>query len=169
MVETYKKIVGFENYSVSDHGNARNDTTGRILKAINHKRGYLQVGLRKNNKPHIKKIHKLVTAAFLLNPEKKNCVDHIDNNKHNNNLINLRFATSQQNNQNRSINNNNTSGTKGVGWNKKSMKWTARIKINGKSIHLGSFINKEDAINIRIQRAKNEFGEFINKCEIVIN
>ena len=43
------------------------------------------------------------------------------------------------------------------------------LSINRKSIHLGSFINKEDAINIRIQRAKDEFGEFINKCEIVIN
>ena len=99
MVEIFKKIEGFENYSVSDHGNARNDTTGRILKGINNKRGYLQLGLRKNNKPHIKKIHILVAAAFLLNPEQKNCVDHIDNNKHNNNLNNLRFATSQQNNQ----------------------------------------------------------------------
>ena len=49
------------------------------------------------------------------------------------------------------------------------MKWTAQICINGKAINLGSFINKDDAINIRIQRAKDEFGEFINKCELVIN
>ncbi len=49
------------------------------------------------------------------------------------------------------------------------MKWTAQICINGKKIHLGSFLNKEDAINIRIQRAKNEFGEFINKCELILN
>ena len=49
------------------------------------------------------------------------------------------------------------------------MKWRAQICINGKVINLGFFINKEDAINIRIQRAKDEFGEFINKCELVIN
>ena len=42
------------------------------------------------------------------------------------------------------------------------------IYINGKKITLGSFINKDDAINIRVQRAKDEFGEFINKCELVI-
>ena len=111
----------------------------------------------------------MVAEAFLLNPEKKKCVDHIDNNKHNNKLINLRFGTSQENNMNASLSCKNTSGTKGAGWNKKSMKWTAQICINGKVINLGSFINKEDAINIRIQRAKNEFGEFINKCELVIN
>ena len=49
------------------------------------------------------------------------------------------------------------------------MKWTAQICINGKRISLGSFINKEDAINIRIQRAKDAFGEYINKCELIIN
>ncbi len=47
MVETYKKIVGFENYSVSDLGNVINDKTGRILKG-NDRRGYLQVDLMKN-------------------------------------------------------------------------------------------------------------------------
>jgi hypothetical protein len=51
----------------------------------------------------------------------------------------------------------------------KSQKWRAEITINGKKIHLGLFLNKDDAINIRIQRAKDEFGEYINKCELVIN
>ena len=48
---------------------------------------------------------------------------------------------------------NNTSGTKGVCWNKKMNKWTAQTKINGKTINLGSYINKDEAINIRVQRA----------------
>ena len=63
---------------------------------------------------------------------------------------------------------NNTSGTKGVCWNKKMNKWTAQVKINEKTINLGSYINKDEAINNRVQRAKYEFGEFINKCELVI-
>ena len=163
-----KKIEGFENYSVSDHGNARNDTTGKVLKGRD-RAGYLRVCLMKNKQKHDIKLHQLVAKAFLANPENKKCVDHIDNNTHNNNLINLRFATPAQNQHNRSINKNNTSGTIGVSWNKKSMKWTSQITVNGKQINLGSFINKDDAINIRIQRAKNEFGEYINKCELVIN
>ena len=47
MVETFKTIEGFENYSVSDLGNVRNDKTGRILKGVDTN-GYLRVDLRKN-------------------------------------------------------------------------------------------------------------------------
>ena len=168
MVETYKEIKGFENYSVSDLGNVRNDKTGRVLKETNT-HGYLRVDLRKNKIKHHKFIHRLIAEAFLLNPENKKCVDHIDNNTHNNNIINLRFATLANNQHNRLINTNNTSGTKGVSWDKGKHRWTAQIFMNGKKIHLGSFINKDDAINIRIQRAKNEFGEYINKCELILN
>ena len=52
MVATYKKIEGFEVYSVSDHGNVRNEKTGRILKGkINQ--GYLRVHLMKNNQSKV--------------------------------------------------------------------------------------------------------------------
>ena len=168
MEETYKKIEGFENYSVSDFGNVRNDTTDRILKP-GCDNGYLKVVLTNNGKRHNKNIHKLVADAFLLNPENKKCIDHIDNNRQNNNLINLRFATTTQNAQNAKISSKNTSGTKGVYWNKNRNKWRAQIMINGKNINLGSFLKKDDAINIRVQRAKDAFGEYINKCELVIN
>ena len=67
------------------------------------------------------------------------------------------------------MNKDNTSGTKGVSFVKKTNKWRARITIDGKEINLGSFMNKEDAVNIRIQRAKDEFGEYLNACEIILN
>ena len=135
MVETYKKIDGIENYSVSDHGNVRNEKTGKNLKGSYNDQGYLRVCLNNNKIKHHKYIHKLVAEAFLLNPENKKCVDHIDNDKQNNNIINLRFATHSQNNQNRSISIKNKSGTKGVNWNKNTNKWTAQIFINGKVIN----------------------------------
>ena len=164
-----KKIEGFENYSVSDLRNVRNDKTGRILKEKENRYGYFEVTLMKNKTRYYKKIHRLSAEAFLLNPENKKCVDHIDNDRQNNKLINLRFATTQENCQNAKLSSKNTSGTKGVRWNTTKNKWTAQIKINGKTINLGSFINKADAVNIRIQKAKDEFGEYINKCELVIN
>ena len=154
MVETYKKIEGFENYSISDFGNVRNDKTGRILKQ-SHRNGYQMVRLQKDNKTYKNDIHRLVAIAFIDNLDKKKCVDHIDNNIQNNNLINLRWATKSQNSQNRSMSTRNTSGVKGVSWNKNTNKWRADICINGKKIRLGSFLNKDDAINIRIQRAKD--------------
>ena len=168
MNETYKKIEGFETYSVSDWGNVRNDTTGRILKN-SHRTGYPMVRLQKDNKTYKNDIHRLVAIAFIDNLGQKKCVDHIDNNRHNNNVINLRWATRSQNSQNTKLSSKNTSGTKGVSWNKNTNKWKAQITINGKQIILGSFVNKDDAINIRIQRAKDAFGEYINKCELVIN
>jgi hypothetical protein len=167
MVEIYKKVEGFENYSISDHGNVRNDKTGKVLKPTSNALGYLQVVLSENKTPQNKKLHQLVATAFLVNPDNKKCVDHIDNNRQNNNLLNLRFATHSQNQQNRSLSKNNTSGFKGVSWNKKIMKWTAVIEVNYKTIRLGAFINKEDAIKTRIQRAQLEFGAYINKCELV--
>ena len=169
-VEQWIKIAGFDKYSVSDKGNVRNDKTGRILQpGTNGKRGYLIVGLCSEKKKKAKTVHRLVAGAFLPNPENKKCVDHIDNNINNNKLTNLRWATLSQNQHNRKIDKDNTSGTKGVSFRKDIKKWTARITINGKTICLGSFMKKEDAVNIRIQRAKDEFGEYLNACEVILN
>ena len=110
-----------------------------------------------------------MASAFLPNPNNKKLVDHIDNNETNNKLINLRWATTSENAQNAKLSTKNTSGTKGVHYVKKTNKWVAQIMINGKQIDLGSFMKKEDAVTIRIQRAKDEFGEYINACEIILN
>ena len=166
--EIWKQIEGYENYSVSDHGNIRDDKRGRIKKLSNDN-GYLKTGLNKDDEQKMKKVHILVAQAFIPNPQDKETVDHIDNNKNNNNVLNLRWATRVEQQHNKGISKNNTSGTKGVRWNTTLRKWTAQIKINGKQIHLGSFMNKDDAITIRIQRAKDEVGEFTNKCELILN
>ena len=94
-------------------------------------------------------------------------VDHIDGDKINNKINNLRLATKSQNNMNRSIlGSNNNSGYTGVGWNKKDKKWSARITIDGVRKFLGYFINIEDAIKARKEGEIKYFGEFrgrINK------
>ena len=99
-MEEYKQIIDFDNYEVSNLGNVRNIKTGRILKGKDDTHGYLKVGLCKDKKKTNKKIHRLVAEAFIENPENKPCVDHIDNNKKNNDITNLRFATVSENNQN---------------------------------------------------------------------
>ena len=86
--------------------------------------------------------------------------DHIDRNELNNLEINLRPATASENSQNRKRNSNNTSGVIGVGWDKNCQKWIARIKIQGRSIYLGSFINKDDAIIARLKAEQKYFKEF---------
>jgi hypothetical protein len=115
MEEEYRKIKGYENYSVSNYGNIRNDVTGKILKASLNGQGYKRVRL--NGKTI--KVHRLVSEAFIPNANNKKYIDHIDNDRTNNNVNNLRWVTIQENNFNQSISKNNISGFKGIRWHKK--------------------------------------------------
>jgi hypothetical protein len=164
-MEEYRTIVGYENYEVSNFGNVKTIKFNRILKAGIDGGKYYMVYLSIDGKKTNKRIHKLVTQTFLENPDNKPCVDHIDGNKLNNNVSNLRYATHSENSQNCKIRTDNTSGSKGVSFNKASNKWTAQIKIDGISIHLGLFENKEDAIQARIIKANQVFGIYTNLCE----
>ena len=167
-METYKVIEGFENYSVSDHGNVKNNSTGRIKKCNGNKDGYVQASMHFNNVLYNKRIHVLVASAFIPNPNKKRYVDHIDHVKSNNNISNLRWASAPENQGNRVISINNTSGTKGVVWHKGAKKWSSRIMIDRKYIHLGLFDDLEDAKQTRIIKANEVFGVFTNSCEKII-
>ena len=167
-MEHYKIIAGFETYSVSDHGNVKNNKTARIMKTRFHPEGYIIVDMRLNKQRYSKRVHILVANAFIANPDEKACVDHIDNIKSNNNINNLRWATNSENQHNKSMMSNNTSGVKGVVWDKDRNKWRAQIMIDGMQIYLGLFENLEDAKQARITRANEAFGVFTNSCEKII-
>ena len=80
-------------------------------------------------------------------------IDHIDRNKQNNKIENLRKANVFINNQNQGHRKNNTSGYKGVSWSKQKSKWRATITVNRCHRHLGFFVTKEEAFEC-YQRAK---------------
>lgn len=84
--------------------------------------------------------------------------DHIDRNPLNNRKNNLRPALKNENGQNHKKFINNTSGFSGVTWHKKLQKWNARISVNNQRVHLGYFINKEDAIIARLQAELAYYG-----------
>lgn len=86
--------------------------------------------------------------------------DHINRNPLDNRKSNLRKVTVSQNNQNKKIARNNTSGIIGVHWNKNENKWIARIQDNGKRILIGKFELKNDAIKARLQAEAEYFKEF---------
>jgi hypothetical protein len=92
-------------------------------------------------------------------------VDHIDGDGLNNRRNNLRVATSAQNGRNRGAQRNNTSGYKGVGWDKSRQKWTAQIKVNGKQKHLGRFDTPEAAHKAYCEAADRLHGKFANYGE----
>lgn len=89
-------------------------------------------------------------------------VDHADCNPMNNCISNLRAATKAENQRNAGMYAHNTSGSKGVVWSKACKKWMARIKVFGKSKHLGVFESKELATDF-VQLAREMLhGEFAN-------
>ena len=76
-------------------------------------------------------------------------IDHINGNRADNRISNLRKVSRAQNGQNRKTNKNSATGITGVTWNKKRKTWIARIMVNKKAIHLGYFDSKEDAVLAR--------------------
>lgn len=72
-------------------------------------------------------------------------IDHIDRDKTNNRISNLRECTIQENNWNLSTNSLNTSGTRGVHWDSKRRKWMATIRVDGRTKALGRFEDIRDA------------------------
>jgi len=88
-------------------------------------------------------------------------IDHIDGNRSNNKIENLREATLQQNNCNKRINNiNKKSNVRGVHPSSNGKKWLVRISVNKKSIHIGSFEDLELA-DLVAQEARNKYhGNF---------
>ena len=88
-------------------------------------------------------------------------IDHIDGNKANNIIENLRLATHSQNKaNNKRAQRNSKSNILGVSWCKITNKWKAQIKKNNKSINLGCFVNQEDAVATRKAAELQYFGEF---------
>lgn len=85
----------------------------------------------------------------------ENCIDHINRDKSDNRLCNLRDVTHQQNAFNLPLKVTNKHGYTGVEWHKTTKKYRAQIKINYKSMHLGYFDCPQEAHQAYL-RAKSE-------------
>jgi hypothetical protein len=88
-------------------------------------------------------------------------IDHINGEKADNRIANLRDATSGQNKANQTrLRADNTSGHRGVSWSKANRKWFAKIKHAGRQKLLGYFDSKEAAVEAYELAAASRFGEF---------
>jgi hypothetical protein len=105
---------------------------GDIAGNINS-RGYMVVGINK-------KVYSLHRIIFMMHHDYLPVeVDHKDTDKLNNKIENLRAATHGQNQQNKPLQANNTSGIKGVVWHKTDKKWRVQIRVQGKLKHFGAY------------------------------
>ncbi len=97
---------------------------------------------------------------FIMNAPINLQVDHINLDKSDNRKSNLRLATHKENKRNVGLQSNNTSGLKGVRYYKPRNKYVARIKVDGKDIHLGYFASVIEAAQAYNRAALRFFGEF---------
>ena len=139
----WKNSVGNQVVAGSKFGTMRNN-------------GYLQGTINK-------KIHRVHRLIFLYHhgflPE---LLDHIDGDRANNKIENLRIANKSQNSFNAKISSKNTSGVKGVSWNKQKEKWKAECQHYKKRKHIGYFQTIEDAKNAVEFYRVSVHGEFAN-------
>jgi len=138
-------LKDYENeYQINKNGEIKNKKRNIIMNPKNTN-GYLRIGLRKNGIRKFYFIHRLLAIQFIDNPNNYDLVDHIDNNRLNNDLENLRWINYSGNCRNRIKRKNCSSKYRGVCWDKKDKKWRASITIDGKVKCLGFFTNEEDA------------------------
>jgi hypothetical protein len=115
----------------------RINEVGSIAGCVHKGTGYIHIKI----KAKAFKAHRLI---FLYHygyfPE---FVDHIDGNKQNNRIENLREASKQENSQNQKVRWTNSSGFKGVSWHKVNKKWKVALCKNYRSYYFGTYEDKE--------------------------
>lgn len=135
------------------HG-CRENIVGNMAGGLNA-RGYLRISIRKKRYYSHRLVWLYVHGAL---PEHD--LDHINGNKSDNRIDNLRYCTQAENQQNRTgLQKNNTSGHPGVYWYDPNHKWSGKICIKRKIIHLGYFDTIEEAIAAR-KAAKKIYHQF---------
>lgn len=102
-MEKWKDIKGFEGlYQISSQGRIKSFLSGKWkLRSIKDRSGdYLRINLYKGKgRETTKSVHRLVAEAFIPNPNKYPCINHIDMNKQNNNIENLEWCSYKENNK----------------------------------------------------------------------
>lgn len=157
MEEIFKDIPNYEGmYQCSNLGRVKSFKRNKekILINANHHSGYLTNNLSNNNISKSFMTHQLVAICFLNHSQKgmSLVIDHIDNDKKNNRVENLRIVTQRENAF--KTQGKYSSKYKGVSWHKLANKWIVGIYINGKKQHLGLFTSELEAHEAYIDKLK---------------
>lgn len=122
--------------------------TGPSKKILNSKEtnGYLIIGLKHNDKHFTLRAHQF--AWYYVNQECVDCIDHINGDKEDNRICNLRSVSKQKNTFN--------TKAKGYYWNKNANKWKTQIGFNYKKIFIG-YYDTEDEAKLAYIEAKNKY------------
>ena len=142
------EIQGFENYLIYSDGSVFSKKYNRFKKPTINNIGYQVVNLHKDGKYKTLLLHRLIAIHYISNPENKPEVDHINRNRSDNRIENLRWVTSSENIQNTGLRNTNTSGHKYICYCKRDKVWIFQKRINGKKTQK-RFKNLDEAIEFK--------------------
>lgn len=147
MEEEWKEIIDYSGYFISNFGNVKGIRfKDRLMKQNPNPKGYLHICMcNENERNKSFGIHRLVAKHFLEDFDENLYTDHIDRNKTNNHISNLRMVTNQINIRNQDKRQGLTSKYKGVCYDKSRNKWITKIKINYKSVWIGRYETEEEA------------------------
>jgi hypothetical protein len=167
--EEWKPLNQTSDYDISNHGRVRSHRIRKneavILKGstcdTRHQYSSVNIFLKSENRYRHFYIHKLVAEHFVDNPDvtKYQYVDHIDGNRQNNHSSNLRWVTNQQNQLNKKMQTNNTSGITGVRFRIQHGKpqWIANWQNSINELVIKIFATKEEAIDYRQQMVQQHY------------
>lgn len=161
-----KYIKGFEGlYSITREGNVYSHKYKKFLKTYlsSDKIKYPCVGLYKDGKEKGYRVHRLVALTFLDNPNNFSEIDHIDRDRSNYNVKNLRWVSRSQNERNKGKivrKGLKPSKYKGVSWSITRNKWIVFIVVDGIQKNMGGFLDEVEAAKRYNELAKEQFGEF---------
>ena len=158
-----KEIKDYPNYSLDLNNNeVYSNYKKGYLKPNTHEKGYYEIHLCKNSKKKIFKLHRLIYEVYYGTILDKMQVDHIDNDKQNNNIENLRLVTNQQNMWNtKTYKNNLSTGYKCI-YKTKWNTYRVRIRKYNKEIYCKIFKTLDEAIINRDIKLKELHGEYVN-------
>jgi hypothetical protein len=120
-----------------------------------HKRGYATSHVGKVPFRFMIRMHREI-----MKPPEGMQIDHINGDKLDNRRVNLRVCTNAENQHNLKLRSTNSSGFKGVHWDKTAHKWVTRIRVYPDRIFLGNFVNPIDAAKAYDEAAHKYYGEF---------
>jgi hypothetical protein len=154
-MEEWKTILDFPDYEVSNIGNVRRSNNNHIFSPSLDTYGYRQVIIRKNKQPYCRKVYRLVLEAFSPNIDNKPQIDHINRNRIDDRLENLRWVTSSENCRNRGT---FTEEMHGITFSKKNSSYVVRLVLDGIETYFGSRDTLDDAKALRDKAIAKEIA-----------
>ena len=143
-------IKGYEDeYGATEEGEVYSLKSKKFLIPSLNSTGCFRMTLTKEGVMKTMSVHRIIAETFIPNPNNYPCVYHVDRNKRNNNISNLRRVTRNQLYTNTGAIPNTSSNYKGVSWMKSRAKvdtgkgkWLSKIRVNNENIHIGCFCDR---------------------------